>query len=190
MTAIVLVRHGRSGHVHSGWINREQFLSWREAYELTGIHQDDLPPRELKAAAASSGVIAASTAPRAIESARLLAPGREISTSPLLAELELAPPNLGRMRMPLPGWMIAIAVQWAARAILRRVHASEAELERSRDAAAWLIDLATSHENVLAVTHGSLRLLLSDRLVEQGWRRELPRRRNGHWSAWPFTASR
>ncbi len=189
MARIVLVRHGRSGHLHSGWINREEFLGWREAYESAGIHQDEVPPHDLNATAAKSGVIAASTAPRAIESARLLAPGRDIRTSPLLAELELAPPALP-MRMPLTSWMIAIGVQWATRAILRRVHVSELELQRSRDAARWLADLASSHESVLAVTHGSLRLLLSNRLVEQGWRRELPRRRrNGHWSAWQFKAS-
>src|SRR5687767_305851 len=154
---IVLVRHGRSGHVQSGWIDREEFLRWREAYESTGIHHDDVPPPELQATAASSGVIAASTAARAIESARLLVPGREITTSPLLAELELAPPVLP-MRMPLAAWMIAIGVQWAARVMLRRVHVSELELQRSRDAAAWLIDLASSHGSVLGVTHGSLRL--------------------------------
>jgi broad specificity phosphatase PhoE len=79
---IILVRHGRSGHVHSGWIDGATFLRWREAYEAAGIDSEDVPPRELSAAALGSGVLAASVARRAIESAKALAPGREVLTSP------------------------------------------------------------------------------------------------------------
>lgn len=182
MQKIVLVRHGRSAHVHTGLIDLAGFRRWRDDYERAGIDARHEPPPALRALAAASGVIVASTARRAIESAELLEPGRTISTSPLLAELELAPPHL-RVRMPLIAWAVAIGVQW----VIRRGRVSAEERQRSRDAAEWLTGLAATHESVLAVTHGSLRLLLSDRLVEQGWRREVPRNRGSHWSAWAFT---
>ena len=182
---IVLVRHARSAHVHTGLIDLAGFHRWREDYESAGIDARHEPPPSLRAIANESGILAASTARRANESAKLLAPDRTISTSPLLTELELLPPNLP-LRLPLIAWTLAIAVQWVVRVVLRRPYASAAEMQRSRDAAAWLIDLAARNERVLAVTHGSLRLLLSDRLIEHGWRREVPRNRNSHWSAWVF----
>src|SRR4051812_23503002 len=91
---ILLVRHGRSAHVHVGSIDLAGFGRWREAYEAAGIHQHDQPPAALKALASASAVTVASTAARATESARLLAAEREVTTSPLLAELELLPPRI------------------------------------------------------------------------------------------------
>jgi broad specificity phosphatase PhoE len=176
---IVLVRHGRSTHVHSGWIDGAEFRRWREAYEAAGIDANDLPPPELSAIAANSGVVVASVAPRAIESAKLLAPGREVTISPLLRERELRPPQLGRIRLPLFGWALAIGVG------LFRADAREAE--RTREAADWLAQLAENHDSVIAVTHASFRSLLSRELVKRGWRCAVPARKSDHWSAWTFT---
>jgi broad specificity phosphatase PhoE len=74
---IVLVRHGRSAHVHTGWIDRDGFLRWREAYEAAGLDPADAPPPALRELVASAEVIVASDAPRALASARLLAPRAE-----------------------------------------------------------------------------------------------------------------
>jgi broad specificity phosphatase PhoE len=176
---IVLVRHGRSRHVHSGWIDGAEFRSWREAYEAAGIDASDLPPPALCAIAARSDVVATSVAPRAIESANLLAPGRKVTLSPLLRERELRPPQLGRMRLPLFGWALAIGV-----GLLRT---DSAEAQRTREAADWLAQLAENHDSVVAVTHASFRSLLSRELVKRGWRCAVPPRKSDHWSAWTFT---
>jgi len=181
---IVLVRHGRSGHVHKGWIDVAGFGRWREAYEAAGIDEQHQPPPELKDLASASGLIVASDAPRAIQSAKMLDPRRDITTSPLLQELTLAPPNVVGIRMPLAAWALAFGVRWLIRALLRRAHESPEELQRSREAAQWLSSLTERHGTVVAVTHNTFRSLLSRHLIEQGWRCTIPRRRSSHWSAW------
>lgn len=179
MTRIVLVRHGRSGHAHSGWINITEFRRWREAYEAAGIDAADVPPLELCEIAAGSDVIAASDAKRAIESATLLAAGREVTISPLLRERELPAPALGRIRLPLFGWALAIGVG------LFRADAAEAQ--RTREAADWLAQLAAENGSVVAVTHASFRSLLSREWAKRGWRCVVPAKKSDHWSAWTFT---
>jgi len=182
---IVLVRHGLSAHVHVGLIDLAGFGRWRDVYEAAGIDERDAPPPELRALAASSGIIVASEARRAIESARLLDPRRSVSASPLLGELELRPPRIRGVRMPLRGWAVAIGMRWMIRA-LRQAHVSASEVQRSRDAAEWLSGLADQHGSVVAVTHGSFRTILSERLIEQGWGCETTKRQSSHWSAWSF----
>jgi len=184
---IVLVRHGRSAHVHSGWINGAEFLRWREAYEAAGIESDGAPPPELSAAAAGSGVLVASVARRAEESARMLGPGREVLTSPLLSELELPPPALGPIRLPLFGWALSIGIRWLACAALGRPRVTADEEQRARAAAEWLSQLAESHGSAVAVTHGSFRSLLAQELIRTGWHGDVTRRKAHHWSAWSFT---
>ncbi len=179
---IVLVRHGRSGHVHSGLLDAAQFRRWRDAYEAAGIAPDETPPAELQATAAAANVLAASDAPRAIASAALLAPARPIVTSPLLRELELPPPNLGPLRLPLIGWALAIGF----RSLLHAVAPEEAE--RARAAAQWLAEIAGEGGTVVAVTHGSVRRLIAQELRKLGWSVDTGRRGIHHWSAWSFRA--
>lgn len=178
MTTLILVRHGRSAHVQTGLLDREGFLRWRAAYEAAGIDDREPPPAELQVLAAGSAVLVASTAPRAIHSAELLDPAREPVASPLLRELDLHPPNIHGIRMPMFVWALAYGV-----AMLFRPHVSAAELQRARDAASWLIDLSEKQKTVLAVTHHSFRSVLAKELVARGWSCET-KRRSHHWSAW------
>ena len=178
MPRVTLVRHGRSGHVHSGWIDRDGFLRWREAYENAGIDPREAAPEKLRALAASS-VVVASNVRRAIESAERLAQGRDVVTSPLLRELDLVPPSLGRLRLPLLAWAIAIGI---------RGHVTAEEKERARAAVDWLSDLAERHGSVLAVTHGSFRAVVAKELLRRGWQVDASRRAIRHWSAWTFTS--
>lgn len=184
---IVLLRHARSGHVQSGWINREDFLRWREAYEAAGIDAADVPPSELSAEAAACGVLVASVARRAVESADALTPRREVLTSSLLCELDLRPPALGRIRLPLFGWALTFGVRWLVRAVLRFPHFTADEEQRACAAADWLSQLAESHGSVMAVTHASFRSLLARELVRSGWHSDPPRHKLRPWSAWTFT---
>lgn len=122
---IVLVRHGRSAHVHRGFVDLAGFHRWRDTYEAAGVDEREEPPKELKALASASGIVVASRAPRAVAHARLLDPDRDVTTSELLHELELAPPAIRGIRMPLIGWAIAIGM---------RRHVSDVEIRRARDA--------------------------------------------------------
>ena len=81
---LVLIRHGRSSHVHAGWIDSSGFRAWREAYEAAGICDDERPPTELERWASAADLVASSDAQRALASARRLVSGREVVASPLL----------------------------------------------------------------------------------------------------------
>lgn len=181
---ITLVRHGRSAHVHAGWVDLDGFRRWRERYEAAGIDPNDPPPRDLHQLAASAGALVASDLRRAIESAQLLAPGKHVTISPLLRELDLTPPNVP-FRMPLAGWALAYMARW-----LRNGLATPAEKNRIDEAARWLTSLADTHATVVAVTHHSLRGLLAEALTRDGWTSTIPRRKSSHWSAWTFDRSK
>jgi len=183
---IALVRHARSAHVHTGWINATGYRAWREAYEAASIRDGDQVPGPLQQLASRADLFVASDAPRAVATARLLAPGREIIVSPLLHELDLLSPNLGGLRLPLTAWAFAVGGRILVQTI-RRQYPSPAEAARIHSAAAWLEDLATRHSLIVAVTHASFRLRLSARLLQSGWRAEPVRRSVRHWSTWVFT---
>lgn len=178
---ILLVRHGRSAHVHAGWIDVDGFRRWREQYEAAGIVPDEVAPPALQELAKSAGAIVTSDLPRAIESARLLAPSAEITISPLLRELALVPADI-RFRMPLAAWALTFTPRW-----LRNELATPAEHQSAVDAAQWLTTLADAHGLVIAITHHSMRGLIADELVRSGWTSTVPRRRkSAHWSTWTF----
>jgi len=182
---VALVRHARSSHVHTGWITAGGFHAWREAYEAAGIHEDERVPTHLGRLAGSADLVISSDAARAVETARLLAPGRDVVVSPLLRELDLASPSLGGLRLPLAAWALAVGGRILL-LTLRRRYPSAAEVDRVRDAAAWLEGLAAQHSLIVAVTHASFRRQLSNRLAQTGWQAEPGRRSLRHWSAWLF----
>ena len=185
---LALVRHGRSAHVHRGWIDHGGFGRWRAAYEAAGLGEAERAPDELVRLAAEAGLVVSSDAPRAVASARLLAPGREIAASPLLRELELQAPDLRCLRLPLIGWALAIGSRnlWLA---VRSGYPPASELARVDEAADWLADLAARHRFMVAVTHASVRRQLAIRLVGRGWRAHGEQRSFRHWSAWLFSAA-
>jgi broad specificity phosphatase PhoE len=182
---IALVRHGRSSHVHAGWINAGGFRAWREAYEAAGIREDERVPAHLEQLVGRAGLVLSSDTARAVASARLLAPGREIVVSPLLRELDLESPTLGGLRLPLAAWALAVGGRTLL-LTLRRKYPSVAEAARINNAAAWIEELAAQHSLIVAVTHASFRQQLSSRLVQTGWQAEPGRRSLQHWSAWLF----
>jgi broad specificity phosphatase PhoE len=182
---LALVRHARSSHVHAGWISASGFRAWREAYEAAGIHEDQRVPAQLEQLASHADLVLSSDAARAVASARLLAPGREIVVSPLFGELDLEGPTLGGVRLPLGAWAVAVGGRTLFRT-LRRQYPSAAEAARIDNAAAWLEELATQHSLIVAVTHAMFRRRLSARLLQAGWQAEPGRRSLQPWSAWIF----
>lgn len=183
---LILVRHGRSAHVHAGAMDLAGFYRWREAYEAAGVIAGEVPPPELAELARNAGALVASNAPRAIESARLLAPEREPIISPLLRELDLHPPNV-RLRMPLLAWALAFGVRSLWRWMSRQPHLTTAEeMVRLARAAQWLGELTKQHGEVVVVTHHSFRMELMKVLKAEGWEATVPRKKSAHWSVWSF----
>lgn len=182
---VVLVRHARSSHVHAGWIDAAGFRAWREAYEAAGIREGQHVPADLEQLMDRADLVLSSDAPRAVASARLLAPGHEIIVSPLLRELDLRGPHLGPLRLPLAAWALAVGGRTLLLS-LRRQYPSDAEADRVTKAATWLEELAAHQSLILAVTHASFRRQLASRLAQTGWHAEPGRRSLQPWSAWLF----
>jgi broad specificity phosphatase PhoE len=183
---LAVVRHGRSSHVHSGWITASGFRDWRRAYEEAGIREDECVPDDVAQLANGAGVVLCSDAPRAVASAHLLAPVQNIIISPLLRELELASPRLGRIRLPLAAWAVAVGGRTLLMTMRRR-YPSPADAARVEGAAMLINQLAAQHSQIIVVTHASFRRLLCHRLAQAGWRQESVKRSVRHWSAWLLT---
>lgn len=180
---IALIRHGRSAHVHTGLLDAAGFRLWRDRYEAAGIVDGDMPPPEVRQLAAGA-IIVASDAPRAIESAKVIADGRQLLVTPLLRELDLVTPHIPWIRLPLIGWALLVGV----RSLLRRTHATPAEAERARAAAEWLSQLSRTHGTVVAVTHAIVRGAIAQELLKMRWNHDVERRGSHHWSAWVLSA--
>ena len=186
---VALIRHARSSHVHAGWIHTSGFHAWREAYEAAGIDEGERVPDHLQQLAQRADVVLSSDAPRAVASARLLTPGREILISPLLRELDLRPLPLGALRLPLPAWALAVGGRTLLMTV-RGQYPSAPEADRINKAATWLEELAAQHSLILVLTHASFRRQLANRLVQAGWQSEPGRRSLKHWSAWFLRVTR
>ncbi|MDP9194263.1 MAG: histidine phosphatase family protein [Acidobacteriota bacterium] len=182
---VVLVRHGRSSHVHTGWIDSAGFCAWRALYEAAGIDESERAPSHLDQLAASAGLVLSSDAPRAIASARLIASAREVVVSPVLRELDLHAPDLGGLRLPLAAWAVAVGGRILLQTV-RSQYPSAAEAARIDEAVGWLGELAIDHALIIAVTHASFRRQLANRLLQAGWESERRQRSVKHWSAWVF----
>jgi broad specificity phosphatase PhoE len=183
-TRILLVRHGRSAHPHDGrWMHADRVREYERGYDAAGILDDDLPPSELVEIATRADTLVVSDLPRAVESARRIAPGRDPILLPLLREIALEPPRWVPIPLPIAVWDVISFAQWSYRLVVRADH----DMVRRADlAAGWLIGRAVNAEYVVAVTHGGFRRIVARRLEARGWRAAGRRLGYANWSAWSF----
>jgi broad specificity phosphatase PhoE len=187
---IVLVRHGRSAHVARGWLDVDDLRRWIVAYDAAEIVPHHRPPPELVELARTAGVVVTSDLPRALASAALIAPGREVHASALLREApletdELPLPRLAGLRLPLWVWALVFGLRWlrASRRGEPPPGVDAAALARAEEAAAWLAGLAGGSGGVVVVTHATFRTLVAAALQRRGWRGP-ERRPFREWTAW------
>ena len=182
--SITLVRHGPSAHRGSGWYDRDALARWREAYDAAGILPGAVPPPALVRMAREAPFVVASDMRRARESvARLV--DHDVPLSPLLREPLLVAPVPAGLRLPLAAWALYLGARWLVEGI-RRTPPAPSVRAQAEAAADWLIEHATAHGAVLAVTHAGIRRQLGFVLVRRGW--AAPGRRSmSPWSAWTFT---
>ena len=184
---IALVRHGRSAHVHAGWVDHAGLEAWRTTYEAAGIREGERVPDPVAQLLKNAEVFVSSDARRAVESAKLLAGDREVLASPLLRELELRGPRIGNIRLPLGAWAVLIGLRSLFLSI--RSRQSPSEVSRASEAASWLMTIAKEHGFVAVVTHASFRRRLASRLLDLGCHRDLATSSLRHWSVWMFVQS-
>lgn len=158
---------------------------FERAYDAMGIREDDFPPPGVRALAVAATYLVASDMTRAIESAQRLVPSREIEIQPLLREMSIAPPLWIPGTWPITLWGLLSFVEWSARLT---TYADHALLRRADSAAGWLIE-RSRQGNVVAVTHGGFRRLLTHRLVQRGWHCVDRSQGYRNWSAWTLESA-
>jgi broad specificity phosphatase PhoE len=168
--AIVIARHGEPALSRQVRLSAEEYRDWWASYEIGGILEGQAPPDHLKAAAGESDVIISSTRRRSIETAKLLADGREFDTDDRLIEAPLPPP-------PWPDWIKLSPRAWG---VISRVwwclgqHGDEESLgqarKRAADVARTLDELARRGEDVLVTAHGFFNAMIGSELRRLGWR--------------------
>ena len=183
---IVLVRHGPSAYVHhTRSVDLAGVYAWRDAYDRTGIQPDSQPPHALIQLAEGAQHIIASDLPRAVESAKRLAPEREVVISALLRETMLDVPRWPT-RMPAVAWEGLAHLVWGYR-VLRGMDTTNEDRARAIATSEWLAGLVVDGSTAVVVTHGVYRRQLSLQLLARGW---ISVGRTGgydNWSTWSFT---
>lgn len=180
------MRHGRSAHAESRWLDHASLPLWFEAYDRAGLAAGERPPAALIEMASSAGALVASDLPRAVESARLLAAGRAFAQSPLLREVSQPFPRIPVVRLPVLAWGLMMAPIWFRQMRRERVDGDLPNRRQALQAAEYLQQLARQHGSVMAVTHGALRYYVRDALLHHGWSCAEPRS-SRNWSVWSFS---
>ncbi|AYG93988.1 histidine phosphatase family protein [Brevundimonas naejangsanensis] len=169
--AIILARHGEPALSRKCMITSDQYRDWWGRYEIGGLRAGQTPPQTLLTAAEGAGAIYASTRPRAQETARAVAPGRDVLVDALFIEAPLPPPRF-------PAWIKLSPRYWG---VISRIwwhvfnhhegQETRAEAEvRADQAARVLIARAGEGQDVLVLAHGYFNHMVGQRLKAHGWR--------------------
>jgi hypothetical protein len=177
--SIVIARHGRPHADRTVFIDHHGYREWWAGYDRAQLHPDECPPDALVAQAASADIIFASTLPRAIHTAQMIAGGREIITDPVFVEAPLPPPPMwGRRR---PGhWGVLARIAWWFGRHDGMESRQEAEV-RAEAAVATLTAQALRGQNVVLCAHGWFNRMMRPILRQQGWR-EVENKGDQYWS--------
>ena len=176
---IVITRHGQPHADRTVRIDRDGYREWWRGYDLARLHPDEKPPEGLLRLAEASDVIFASTLPRAIHTAEMVAGGREIITDPVFLEAPLPPPAIWGKRSPR-AWGVWSRASWMLGGHEDGESLAEAQL-RAEAAVATLTAQALRGQNVLLCAHGWFNRMMRPVLRAQGWR-EVEDKGDKYWS--------
>ena len=177
--SIVIARHGRPHADRTVRIDQDGYRDWWANYDRVGLHPDETPPDELTRLAGQADLIYASTLPRAIHTAQLIAGGREVITDPVFVEAPLPPPPIWGKHRP-GSWGVAARMAWWFGRHDGHETRQEAEV-RAEAAVATLTAQALRGQNVVLCAHGWFNRMMRPILRRQGWR-EVENRGDAYWS--------
>jgi broad specificity phosphatase PhoE len=164
---IVLARHGKPRLNQGSWIAPHQLANWILAYDEGGVVVADASV-EVCTRAAESGLFVSSPLLRCVESARALAPSRDIDFEELIREAGLPHPLWDFPRLPVAVWLMLFRAAWFCRYSANSESLAAARSRAGR-AANRLIELAAEHQSVFVMGHGIMTRLIARELVMRGW---------------------
>ena len=169
--AIILARHGEPALSRKCLLTSDQYRDWWAQYEVGGLRAGQTPPPALVAAAEGAGAIYASTRPRALETAKAAAAGKEVMVDALFIEAPLPPPRLPDwFKLPPKYWGGVARFWWHAFDHHDGQETRRQAEKRAEQAAQVLIARAESGQDVLVLAHGYFNHMVGKRLKADGWR--------------------
>ena len=165
---IIASRHGRPALDRAAGprLDWREYRDWWDQYEAGSLAPGQLVPDNLREAVADADIILSSTAPRAIETARM-ASDREPETDEVFCEAPLPPPRFKNRKYLPKTWNVIARTAWLYGHSLDGESNRQAR-ERAREAASRLHEAAADGKVYLAA-HGWFNRMLRPAMARLGW---------------------
>ncbi|MCW5724132.1 MAG: histidine phosphatase family protein [Maricaulaceae bacterium] len=164
---IAIARHGRPDCDRTVRIGWRDYEDWWADYDRAGLAPGQEPPKRLVKEAQGAKTLFASTLPRAIETARAAAPGRELIIDERFVEAPLPPPRWPLRFTPRTWGVYARCAWWLGFA---RGRETRGQAEARAEQAAEILVQAARHGGVALFAHGWFNRMLRPALKRRGWR--------------------
>ncbi|MEZ5938307.1 MAG: histidine phosphatase family protein [Hyphomonadaceae bacterium] len=169
---IIIARHGRPALDREAGprLDWRAYVEWWAKYEAGSLAEGQDCPDALRSATSGDLVILSSMRPRAIETAHIIASGRDVNSHEVFNEAPLPPPEWSNRRKFLPKtWNKIARLAWLMGHSGGQEHISETR-RRAVEAADLLIRTASEGNDVLLAAHGWFNRMLRPALRARGWR--------------------
>jgi len=165
---IILIRHGRPAIETNPRTSHHGFRSYIDAYEAAGLDPESAPPEELQDLVKELDSVYTSGRPRALDSARALAPQAELIVDALFAEAPLASPRIPLLRMKVPKWAVMARILWHA-GYHPEIENYRRAKHRAAQAADILLKRAREEGVAVLVAHGYFNAMIGRELRRRGF---------------------
>lgn len=167
--SITLARHGRPNADRTVRLAAGGYREWWAEYDRVELHPSEAPPPEVIAAARAADILIASGLPRALATARMAAPEREIAIDRDFIEAPLPPPPLPRfMQLKPPTWGVLSRIAWWLGYTAGEESRPTAEA-RAEAGADKLVALTRGGQSVMVFAHGWFNRMLRPALMRRGY---------------------
>jgi len=165
---IVLLRHGRPEINGVMKLRANEIHEWIKAYNMSGLSQDDHPPREVVEIAGECNTIVCSDLPRSIDSAHALGLHKISCMEKKYREVGLPYADIKMPKLDPKIWAAIFRMLWFLGYSANGESLKEAK-SRARRAALTLEGMAKDTGSVLLVGHGFMNKFIASVLLSNGW---------------------
>jgi broad specificity phosphatase PhoE len=166
---IIIVRHGRPELNRNAGprLDWRAYREWWSKYEQSSLADGQKCPEALMREIPADAIVLSSMRPRAMQTADVLARGREVRRDATFNEAPLPPPRWRTRHLPKT-WNKIARLAWLMGHHDGDEHVRDAK-RRAAKAAGLLIDTAGEGRDVVLAAHGWFNRMLRPQLLKRGW---------------------